>query len=119
VSGFRAGLEKACDYDVWGLTFNDIEAGLASGVYLAVSDGRQVVIVEQRAVRGGKALSIAALAGAGLEAWLDGLCAFLQALARDQGCRVILAHGRPGWARQLKRQGYQRRAVTMVREVDG
>ena len=99
-------LERACAADIWGLTLDDLRRGVADGTFLALQiRGQAVAVVEKRPVRDGISLCVAALAGSGMVNWLDELLAALDRLAREQGCCTVLAYGRPGWRRALRRRG--------------
>ena len=112
------GLELACAQDVFGLTVADVVERVKSGHYIAAAIGDHgLAVLELLEVRGGKTLTVAALCGAESGVWLAALLAFLDRLAADQGCRQILAWGRPGWERLLRGHGYRRRVTGLIREV--
>ena len=117
LSPYRAVLERACARDVWGLTYAALAAGVASGDYLALANGRCCGVLEKRPVRDGTALCVMALGGAGLDDWLPEFLTELEGLASDQQCGVILTGGRVGWRRRLKALGYAEQATVLVKEV--
>lgn len=118
LSPYRIPLERACARDVYGLTYADLEAGMASEEYLAIANGRFCVVVEKAPVRDGNGLCLVALGGEGLEDWLEPLLAMLEGLARDQGCRSILMRGRLGWQRPLTKHGWAVHAVVLQKQID-
>lgn len=115
---YREPLTAACARDVYGLTYADLEAGMASEEYLAIANGRFCVVVEKAPVRDGNGLCLVALGGEGLEDWLEPLLAMLEGLARDQGCRSILMRGRLGWQRRLTKHGWAVHAVVLQKQID-
>ena len=55
--------------------------------------------------------------GVELDQWLDEFMDVALNLAIEQCCDAIYINGRPGWARKLKRYGYEQRYVVLTREL--
>jgi len=115
----RPELAEAAEADLLGLDVGELEAGVASGEYLAVDiEGQATAVLEIRPIRlGRRALSVVALGGAGMDQWLSRFVAFLDWLARDQGCTQVLAVGRPGWRKALRAHGFQEGMTLMTMRV--
>lgn len=115
---FQEQLEKACRCDLFGLTWDGLVAGVEKGQYLAVNiQGHACAVLEIRQLSGGPALSVVALGGHYMPRWLPAFVEFLKALARDQGCTRVLAIGRNGWVKALKREGFTWRMSALTVDV--
>jgi hypothetical protein len=55
-----------------------------------------------------KVLMVPFLAGEQFSEWGDDMLSILRKWASDNGCSMLEASGRPGWARVFKDQGYKR-----------
>ena len=109
---FRAGLIEACGYG--DLTYGGLEVGLMTDALLAFTIPGVVLAVFQldRPV-----LTCIALAGENPDDWLADLDALGLWLAADQGCTKLRCHGRPGWARALRKMGYRAQSLQVGKEI--
>ena len=64
-----------------------------------------------------KVLSSMFTAGDGMELWADQMMEALVNIAQQNGCSSIEGMGRPGWARFLKRYGFNFLCTTVERKV--
>ncbi len=55
----------------------------------------------------GKLCNLVTTGGTDLDVWQDKLAAVIDTLAKNENCYAIHTRGRPGWLRQLKRNGYE------------
>ena len=107
-------VERALEYEHGSLDLDK--------VYNAINEGRfQCLVVIDEATReivasqtleiieecGGRLMNLVTTAGDRMDEWQDLLAEEIEKLAREQDCQWIQTRGRPGWLRQLKRNGYE------------
>lgn len=113
----RALLEAALGYEGSGLyTFRDVVDYLLSGRVHLWSDTKAAVVTCIHELPQGKSCTIW-LAGGDLDQCLDIETKIVE-YAREQGCKVVEIHGRPGWSRVLKERGYRAPKVTLCKRID-
>lgn len=112
-------IEKACAYDPDGfINWLLICEQVKSEQWLAVEVcGKVVLIVEKLDTPKGSVLNVQICAGEAVDVVPQGL-AFLEQLARDQGCSGVRVQGRKGWERWLKGRGYQHRVSILTLELN-
>ena len=79
------------------------------------ADGLMVTQVD--ASPAGKTLTIAQLAGHGMNTWADTMEQHLCAIAKCFGCVRVKVIGRKGWERMGRKYGYQLQTLELVKNV--
>jgi len=118
LSAWREALTEACDRVLFGLTYADLEAGVATGEYLAAGRPESGwMVLQKRPVGARWALTILAMGGRGVRSFIADWARFLEDLARDQGCALVVIVGRPGWQKPLTALGFKVQDVVLVKEA--
>ena len=63
----------------------------------------------------GRFFQCMALAGQGMDSWLEPFVAAAEAWAKGHGCKRVLVAGRPGWRKALP--GYRPTHITLTKEL--
>ena len=118
VTPWLAGLERACEYELFDLTVPIIVERVAAGDLLALRIDRYgLAVLQLIPAKAGKTLTVVAITGVEPKRWLQALVDFLDRLAKDQDCQQVLVWGRPGWQRLLKQHGYRQRLTGLTRAI--
>ena len=100
----EAALERVSTH-----TIEDIEQGLAQGIYVFWPASKSVVVTEIHIYPRAKYMHVF-LAGGDLEE-LKSMVPMLQSWARFNGCSKLTLAGRRGWERALRDQGWEANLV--------
>lgn len=91
--------------------------GLVSSITLGELEVGTVACELIRDRNGDRVLWVRYLVGERMDYWLGDLTAWLQEVARAEGCTRIGLSGRRGWIRELSRFGYKDAATVLLCEV--
>jgi hypothetical protein len=112
-------ITAALNYGTAQFTIQEIKDGLKSGAYqcwMAWSDGVDMVCLTQIKSRKKKVCNIILCTGQNREKWV-GYVDVIEAWAREQGCSQMGSYARPGWEKFMKKNGFRKRHVHMVKEL--
>lgn len=76
-----------------------------------------VVVTEVYETARGMTCAVPYAAGRDMIDVIDAALASIEVWARQEGCTRLEADGRPGWARALKKHGWEPRLVRMAKEL--
>jgi hypothetical protein len=88
-------------------------------LWLILTDSqlRGILVTEVLVYPRKKALRVVMIGGEGLDEWNAEMDRTLEAFARHEGCSLIDAHGRKGWARKIAPFGYRQTAAEYERSL--
>jgi len=115
-------IQMGLDYAQGEMNLEDVYKGIDELriVPIVMSYGGEILAVVTMEVSNKPQKRIMTLMTAGgteLDRWLDEFMDVAESLAREQGCDAIYINGRPGWARKLKRYGYNQSYVVLTRAL--
>jgi hypothetical protein len=109
-------------------TPSEVYARLVDGRYSMLLIGRVDGPIDQRrrgvalvelnhGADGGRQLAMVAVGGVGIDEWLEHLFSVVVKMAADLGAVRVVAMGRPGWVRTMRRLGVVHRASVFGYEL--
>ena len=114
--------EQALEHGGNLLTLDDVKEAVANRdmQLWIIMDWREVTAVCVTEIRNWprtKVLTAIIVGGQHMDRWVAPLDDVLVRFAKDQGCRVLDAHGRRGWTKVLNSLGWKDATVTFAKEI--
>ena len=105
-------IQEPLEYESGGLTPEKIYSRIEGGTFvlLVAWEGNRVLAAQTCEVisdPAGRVMNLPTTGGVELEKWQDAMADAIERLATEQGCISVRTRGRPGWLRQLKRNGFK------------
>jgi len=113
--GFREAFAQALDPRLYGIDHLD-RMLLERRAAVFFSDNGAIVAGVRTYPTGTLVLEIVIAAGPRTEL-IEQLYPQVEAWGRDRGCVLALIESRPGWARAMKRHGYETHQVSIIKEL--
>jgi hypothetical protein len=114
-AAFRAAFAEALDPRLYDLDHLD-RMLLERRAAVFFSDNGAIVAGVRTYPTGAQVLEIVVAAGPRAEL-VDTLYPQVEAWGRERGCTLALIESRPGWARAMKRHGYETHQVSIIKEL--
>ncbi len=105
-------IQMPLEYESGGLTPELIYKGIEEGKYVLIVAWEGATIMAAQTAEiitdpQGRVMNLMTTGGRELETWQDDMVEVIDKIAKEQKCISIRTRGRPGWLRQLKRNGYK------------
>jgi hypothetical protein len=121
----RHWLRDAMSYSINGdWRLEGVAAYLREGRYQLVLihlDGRLsgAAALELLDTPKGRVLAVPLVGGKAMATWGPAAYHWVEVIARGLGASKIRGHGRPGWVKRLRREGWRARYVIIERDIEG
>lgn len=116
-SELKAAISAALVFSNGEITLDNILEGIKSGSYFVFEFESSIAVLTVIEYEDKKALRIAAASGALADVGEMAFSTFNR-LAFDLGCDFIEIFGRRGWARQLRKYGYNEQYTVVTKSVE-
>lgn len=112
---FRDRFAEAIDTRLYNLEY--LDAILLSGRGKCINTENAAVVVEIKTFPSGARAVCGVIAAGPLEEIENILIPAAEEWGRSYGCQFGMIDSRPGWARQMKKHGYETYQVSLIKEL--
>ena len=112
---YREMLESALAHNGGSHSYEDIVAGVESGIYLAWPGVRSIVVCQL--IQTPRRRVGHCFLAAGEMAEVLAIRTWCEEWAKRSGCDAVAINGRPGWERLLASAGYSRKSVVLEKQL--
>lgn len=112
---FRSSFEEITDPALYPIEWLDHQ--ILRGLAWPIAGCKSALVVEVRTYPGGMKAAHGLIAAGDLDEIVNDLIPRAEQWGRDKGCAIGLIESRGGWARALKKNGYELHQVSVRKEL--